>query len=109
MHGERAEDASGAVVWPSKVVLPKPYDCPACGGQRAFDLGVAVPITAEFGKPVGAVGGRLAAVLWTAVPEAAVNENGKALAAEHKIGAAGERLVPTPAGDASGAKGSRQF
>ena len=44
-----------------------------------------------------------------AVPEAAVNEDGKALAAKDEIGMAGHGLVPAPAGDAGGAEDGRQL
>jgi hypothetical protein len=44
-----------------------------------------------------------------AVPKAAVNEDGEALAAEDEVGTAGQGLVPAPASDASGAEDGDQF
>jgi hypothetical protein len=43
-----------------------------------------------------------------AVPETAVHEDGQTLAAEYEIGLAGKSLVPSPAGDAMGAKNGGQ-
>jgi hypothetical protein len=43
------------------------------------------------------------------VPEAAVNEDGEALTAEGEVGAAGDRLVPTPADDVGGAENANHF
>jgi len=48
------------------------------------------------------------AVPAAAVPEAAVNEYGQALTAEHEIRAAWQGLVPTPAGDPGGAENGGQ-
>jgi hypothetical protein len=43
------------------------------------------------------------------MPEAAVNKDSQALAAENEIGVAGDRLVATPAGDVGGAKNGGQL
>jgi len=43
------------------------------------------------------------------VPETAVNEDSQALTAENEVGAAGERLVAAPAGDASVAQDGNQL
>jgi hypothetical protein len=43
------------------------------------------------------------------VPEAAVNEDGEALAPKHEIGTAWQRLVATPAGDVGGTEDGGEF
>ena len=101
---EGASNASGATVRGSEVVLPQPDDGPACGAEGAFDGGVALAVAAKFGEPVCAVAARLAAMLRATMPEAAVNEDGEALAPKDEIGMAGHGLVPTPTGDVGGAQ-----
>jgi hypothetical protein len=43
------------------------------------------------------------------MPEAAISEYGETRVTEDEIGTAGEWLMPTPAGDAGGAKDGREL
>jgi len=106
---EHASNASGAALRVGQVVLPQPDDGPACGAEGAFDIVVALSVAAEFGEPVCAVAARLAAVLRATMPEAAVNEDGEALAPKDEIGMAWHGLVSAPAGDAGSAEDGNQL
>jgi len=45
----------------------------------------------------------------TSVPEATINEDGKAFASKDEIGMAEDGLVPAPAGDPGGAQDGCEF
>jgi hypothetical protein len=66
-------------------------------------------VAGDFVLPILAVSTGHTAVPWAAVPEAAVNEDSQALTAENEVGAARERLVATPAGDAGGTQDGNQL
>ena len=78
-------------------------------GKLADNKAVAGDVAGNFTPPVRPVGSRDPGMLWAAVPEAAVNEDGQALSAKDEIGVAGKRLVATPAGNAGGAKDGSQL
>jgi hypothetical protein len=67
-------------------VLPNPQDAPAGTAQGAVDQLVARFVRGKFPTPERAVVFGLGGVLWAAVPETAVHENGKAHLAENEVG-----------------------
>jgi len=85
-------------------VTPDAEDTPTGCSQRLGGRLIAGNVARDFALPILAVVLRHTAVVPAAVPEAAVNEDGKSGASENEIGTAGEWLVATPAGDVCGSK-----
>jgi len=81
---------------------PDPDYFPSCRLQFASRFPVAERVPKDFILPVCPIRSRHPAVRSAAVPEAAVNEERNTLAAENEVGVAFYRLMPTPAGKASG-------
>jgi len=90
-------------------MAPDAENPPALAAEKFANCPVSFLIACDFEAPVAAISAGHAAVPSAAVPETAVHEDGKAGATEGEIGAAGEGLVPPPAGDASGAKDSGEL
>jgi hypothetical protein len=90
-------------------MLPKPEHCPACLGQGSFDNRVSLLVAAEFRKPILAIAAWFTAMLGAPMPETTVNEDGKALWAKSKIGAADKRLVAPPASYSIGTQNGSQL
>jgi len=90
--------------WVAKLVFPETEYLPAGFRQRTFDSNIALLISAELRKPVGAVAAGFPAVFGAAVPETPVNEDSKTLGAEYEIRTARKCLVTPPSCDVACAK-----
>ena len=101
-------DAGGDDIRRCERMAPNAENPPPPDAKKAGNATVARPVAGDFVFPIFAVTMGHAAVPAAAVPEAAVHKDGEALAREDEVGAAWERLVPTPAGDAGGAQDGRQ-
>jgi hypothetical protein len=101
-------DACGDGFGSCERVAPNADNPPASAAKQPGYATVAGAVAGDFALPILAVSLGHAAVPAAAVPEAAVHEDGEAGAAEDEVGAAGERLVTTPASDAGGAQNGRQ-
>jgi hypothetical protein len=80
-------------------MAPKAQNPPASTGKQAVHETVANHVAGDFLSPIWAVSQGHAAMPWTTVPEAAINEDGQALTAENEVGPAEEKLMASPAGD----------
>jgi len=99
-----ARDPGGHSWSVCKVMLPDAKHFPACPGEGALDPRVSLPIATQFGEPIFAVAPGFPAVFRAAMPEATINEDCKALAAENEIGASQKRLVAPPPSEATDAQ-----
>ena len=80
-------------------MFPNPDYSPARGTQLAVGSFVALNVRLYFALPPLGVGPRLDVVIWTPVPETAIDENGDALPREYKIGSCaelGDRTLVNP-------------
>lgn len=69
-------------------------------------LAVALDVAGDFGIPIFLVGGGHAAMGFAAVPEAAIDKDGKAVLGEDEVGSAGDGRVAAPAFEAGSAEES---
>ena len=89
-------------------MAPNAENTPALGAKEPGCATVAGAVAGDFVLPIFAVSLGHAAVPTATVPEAAVHEDGYALAPENKVGMAWEWLVPPPATDAGSAQDGHQ-
>ena len=68
------------------LMLPDAQDAPAGVLEVRVRLAVSLYVPRQLGAPIGAIGLGLCAMLRTAVPEAAVDEDGKASPLEDYVG-----------------------
>ena len=85
-------------------MFPDAEDGPAFLAEEFFGGAIAVDVALDFFEPVFLVGGGHPAMFGAAVPEAAIDENGKAVFGEDEIGATGNGGVAAPAFKARGAE-----
>jgi len=81
-------------------VLPDPQDYPAALPERAIHNSVASSVAGKFLLPESTVGSWLRCVSGATVPEATVDENGKAEFRKCKIRIPENRAMATPTGEA---------
>jgi hypothetical protein len=89
-------------------MFPDAENSPASVAKQPGCATVTGSVAGNFVLPILAVSPGHAAVPTAAMPEAAINEKSEALAGENEVGAAGQWLVPPPAGDVGGAQNGRQ-
>jgi hypothetical protein len=85
-------------------VLPYAENLPTARSEGAVGGNISRGVRSDFGAPVMQPTAWHPAVPAAAVPEAAVDKDGEALAGKDEVGVAWERLVAAPTGDAGGAK-----
>lgn len=90
-------------------MFPYSVHPPPFSAEKFFYFIAAAFIAGDFGLPVSEAGFWHTAVLWTAVPETAVNEDREVLAKKHEIGMSWHRVVTTPSGDTVGAEDLDEF
>ena len=85
-------------------MLPDSVHPPAAMLKKSSDLEIPGLVAGDLGLPISGPRFWHPAVGAASVPETAVHEYRETGAAEDKIGASGDWLVPAPAGDAGGAE-----
>jgi hypothetical protein len=97
-------NAGGDGIRRYKRVAPNAENLPPPEAKKAGYATVADAVVCDFALPVFAISLGHATVPAAAVPEAAIHKDRKALAGKDEVGAAWERLVPAPTGNAGGAE-----
>jgi hypothetical protein len=90
-------------------MLPEPKDMPAHLPECFCGLTVSYLVAADFTLPVAPVSRWHSAMPSTAMPEAAVHEDGETFFAKHEVRFARQWLVPTPAVDSASAEDTGEF
>jgi len=85
-------------------MCPEPDDAPARYAQSAIRLRVTLAVSEKLWNPVRLIRAGFTTVFRAAVPEAAIDEDGEALAPEGEIWAAWQGLVAAPTREAGGAE-----
>lgn len=73
-------------------VLPDPDDGPSGGAERSIIEPITLFVSRDLGAPIRSIGSGSRPVLWTPVPEAAIDKDGNPLATKHEVSPATQTL-----------------
>ena len=80
--------------------MPNTQDRPSSLAEFSIDLFVALVVALQFSFPIRTIACWNGAVLWTAVPEAAIDKHCEPCLPKYKIGTPANWLMPPPASKA---------